>query len=83
MAKKRKSETKAWERARAEAEIDDFQFHDTRHDLASRLAESGASLAELAEALAHKTLAMVKRYSHLAEGHVAEVTRRASEALLG
>lgn len=72
----------AWERALDEAEIDDFRFHDLRHDFASRLAEGGASLAELSEALGHRTLAMVKRYSHLAEGHVADVTRRASESLL-
>jgi len=72
----------AWEWALREAEIEDFRFHDCRHDFASRLAESGATLAELAEALGHRTLAMVKRYSHLTEGHVADVTRRASEALL-
>ena len=72
----------AWDKAVSEAKLKDFRFHDTRHDYASRLAESGATLAELAEALGHRTLAMVKRYSHLTEGHVADVTRRASEALL-
>lgn len=72
----------AWDRELREAKINDFRFHDCRHDFASRLAESRATLAELAEALGHRTLAMVKRYAHLTEGHVVEVTRAASEALL-
>jgi integrase len=51
------------------AEIEDFRFHDLRHCAATYLAQSGATLTELAEALGHKTLAMVSRYSHLTEGH--------------
>ena len=37
------------------------RMSDLRHTFASYLLMSGASLAELAEALGHKTLAMVKR----------------------
>jgi site-specific recombinase XerD len=33
------------------------------------LAMNGASLAEIAEVLGHKTLAMVKRYAHLSHAH--------------
>jgi integrase len=56
---------KAWEKALSEANVEDFTFHDLRHTFASYLAMSGATLAELAEALGHKTLAMMKRYAHL------------------
>ena len=49
------------------ATLKDFTFQDLRHILASYLAISGATLAELAEAMGHKTLAMVKRYAHLTE----------------
>ena len=49
--------------------IEDFRFHDLRHSTASYLAMNGASLAEIAEILGHKTLQMVKRYSHLSEQH--------------
>lgn len=67
---------KKWEQAVAKADLDDFRFHDLRHTAASNLAMSGASLLEIAEILGHKTLAMVKRYSHLTEGHTAEVMER-------
>ena len=40
---------------------------------------SGASTAEIAEILGHKTLAMVKRYSHLADGHAGKVIERMNE----
>jgi len=65
-----------WEQALAEAGIEDFRWHDLRHSAASYLAMSGASLAEIAEVLGHKTLAMVKRYSHLSEAHTASVVER-------
>jgi site-specific recombinase XerD len=43
---------------------------------------SGATLAELAEALGHKTLAMVKRYAHLTEQHVSGVVDRMTTRFL-
>ena len=63
------------------AEIADFRFHDLRHSAASYLAMSGASMAEIAEILGHKTLQMVKRYSHLSDSHVAGVLERMNENL--
>jgi site-specific recombinase XerD len=44
---------------------------------------SGATLAEIAEVLGHKTLAMVKRYSHLTEAHTAGVVARMNEQIFG
>ena len=46
-----------------------MRLHDCRHLCASLLAANGASNVELAAQLGHKTLAMVKRYSHLRAGH--------------
>jgi integrase len=71
-----------WKDALDAAEICDFHFHDLRHTFASWLAMSGATLAELAEALGHKTLAMVKRYAHLTEQHVSRVVGRMTERFL-
>ena len=55
------------------AGIEDFRFHDLRHSAASYLAMNGASLAEIADVLGHKTLQMVKRYSHISDQHTASV----------
>lgn len=71
-----------WEKALKVAEVEDFRFHDLRHTFASYLAMNGASLAELAEALGHKTLAMVKRYAHLSEAHTASVVQRMNDRML-
>lgn len=73
----------AWEGALEVAEIEDFRFHDLRHSAASYLAMSGATLAELAEILGHKTLAMVKRYSHLTEQHTSRVVARMNDRIFG
>lgn len=65
-----------WEQALKAASISNFKFHDLRHSAASFLLMSGASLAEVAEVLGHKTLAMVKRYAHLSESHTSNVVSR-------
>lgn len=74
---------KAWEAARAEAGLEDFRFHDLRHSAASYLAMSGASLMDIAGILGHKTLVMVKRYSHLSEQHTMAAVDRMAEKFLG
>jgi len=63
--------------------INDFHWHDLRHCTASYLAMNGASLAEIAEVLGHKTLNMVKRYSHLLDGHVSDVVASMNAKLFG
>lgn len=70
-----------WVEALARAEITDFRFHDLRHTAASYLAMNGASTLEIAAVLGHKTLAMVKRYSHLADSHVDAAVDRAAKAM--
>ena len=44
---------------------------------------NGATLAELADILGHKTLAMVKRYAHLTQAHTSAVVRRMNAAVFG
>ncbi len=55
----------AWRNALQLARIERFRFHDLRHSCASYLAQSGASLLEIADVLGHKSLKMTQRYSHL------------------
>jgi integrase len=71
----------AWEYCLKRGDISNFHFHDLRHSYASYLAMNGASLLEIAELLGHKTLAMVKRYSHLSETYTAGIVARMNEAI--
>ncbi len=73
----------SWLTALQKANIQNFRFHDLRHSCASYLAMNGASLAEIAEVLGHKTLQMVKRYAHLSEAHTAKVVQSMNEKIFG
>lgn len=43
----------------------DLRFHDLRHEATSRLFERGLNLMEVAAVTGHKTLGMLRRYTHL------------------
>ncbi len=73
--------TRPWRDALEEAEIKNFRWHDLRHSCASYLAMNGATLAEIAEVLGHKTLQMVKRYAHLSEAHTSKVVAAMNEKI--
>ena len=73
----------AWEHAVKKAELSEICFHTLRHTVASHLTMNGASAIEVGAILGHKTLAMVKRYSHLSVTATAKVMNRMNEELLG
>ena len=73
----------AWVYALKKAEVTDFRWHDLRHSAASYLAMNGAPLLDIAAVLGHKTLSMVKRYSHLSESHVGNVVASMNEKIFG
>nr|WP_241160289.1 MULTISPECIES: site-specific integrase [Acidithiobacillus] len=54
-----------WRRARKHAVIEDLHFHDLRHEATSRLFEKGLNPMQVAAITGHKTLQMLKRYTHL------------------
>jgi integrase len=57
---------KAWVNTLARAELpEEWTFHHTRHIAASILAQSGASLPVIMQALNHKSPSMALRYSHV------------------
>ena len=68
--------TKPWKKALEDADIKDFRFHDLRHSCASYLAQSGASLLEIADVLGHKQISVTKRYSHLCIEHKVSLINR-------
>ncbi|ENP5335037.1 site-specific integrase [Salmonella enterica] len=56
----------AWRVARQRLGIDDLHFHDLRHEAISRLFELGTlNVMEVAAISGHKSLNMLKRYTHL------------------
>lgn len=58
--------SKRWRRLCKAAGIDGLRFHDLRHEATSRLFEKGVfDSMEVASITGHKTLQMLKRYTHL------------------
>ncbi|MHB1532737.1 tyrosine-type recombinase/integrase [Acidithiobacillus sp.] len=54
-----------FKRACKRAGIDDLTFHDLRHEATSRFFEKGLNPMQAAAITGHKTLQMLKRYTHL------------------
>jgi integrase len=69
--------TKAWYKALKRACIENFRFHDLRHCWASWHVQNGTPLHVLQELGGWETPAMVRRYAHLAVGHLAAYADRA------
>ena len=54
-----------WRRVVSWAGIEDLRFHDLRHEAVSRFFELGLNPMEVASISGHKSLQMLKRYTHL------------------
>lgn len=54
-----------WRRTCLKTNIKDLHFHDLRHEATSRFFEKGLNMMEVASITGHKTLQMLKRYTHL------------------
>jgi len=65
---------KVWGDIKKRLGITDFKFHDLRHEAVSRLVELGLSDQEVASISGHKSMQMLRRYTHLrAEDLVAKL----------
>lgn len=65
----------AWRNLMAKAKLDDFNFHDMRHDFASQLVMKGVDLYTVRELLGHGSIEMTQRYAHLAPGRLHQAVR--------
>jgi integrase len=57
---------KSWATLAARAQLEDFTFHDLRHDFASRLVQAGVDLYQVRDLLGHSSIVLTERYAHLA-----------------
>lgn len=68
------------EKAIKDAGLKDFHIHDLRHTFASKNAENGATLLDIAMLLGHKSLVMARRYTHLTLEHTDELARKTAQS---
>lgn len=61
----------SFKRALYRAGIGGLHLHDLRHEATSRFFEKGLNVMEVASVTGHKTLQMLKRYTHLSAGDLA------------
>jgi integrase len=55
----------AWKKTLKRLDVHDLRWHDLRHEAASRLFEKGLHPLEVASVTGHKSLTMLRRYTHL------------------
>lgn len=60
-----------WKRIRKAAGVQDFRFHDFRHDLATKLLRETGNLKTVQKALSHADIKTTTRYAHVLDEEVA------------
>jgi integrase len=64
------SPKRAWAALLKRAKVEQFRFHDLRHDAASQLVMSGANIYDVSKILGHASVKTTERYAHLSADHM-------------
>lgn len=70
---------KAWLLVLKRAGIENFRWHDLRHDYASQLVMAGVSIEQVKALMTHETIQMTLRYAHLAPGVLQAAANRLND----
>lgn len=67
---------KKWDRLCRLSEINDFRWHDMRHEFATSLLKNGVGLYTIQKLLGHLDSDMTKRYTHIADKMLADAVAK-------
>lgn len=74
---------RAWQRVRAQANLQDVRLHDLRHSFASFAASKGASLIQIGKALGHSQSQTTERYAHLTSDPIRRLAADVAMSITG
>jgi integrase len=69
-----------WRRLRDRSGVEQFRFHDFRHDFATKLLRVTGNLRLVQKALGHASIKTTERYAHVLNDEVAEAMERVAES---
>jgi integrase len=70
----------AWQRLRASSGVDNFRFHDFRHDFGTKLLRDSGNLKLVQKAMNHRDIKSTLRYAHVLDEDVAAAVERLAES---
>lgn len=70
----------SWGNLKKSANIENFRWHDMRHDFASQLVMRGVSILSVSKLMGHSDIKMTMRYAHLAPDYLAAEIKKLDKA---
>jgi site-specific recombinase XerD len=74
--------TRPFQEALDRAGLPRKRIHDMRHNFASHMVQSGATLYDVQKTLGHSTSTMTQRFAHLAEKEIRERQNQAASRMM-